>query len=606
MASPGLRRAVAKQLHSPYHQYKNKKLFPLAVSLHLLVLVLATVLITTHVQEVSRLKRRAMSVYSTLLFPIKRRFDSALHDTPEGRISALSADIDLSPNENLGPSSYYIISSKQLVRDTNLLVGRFFNLSKQYVGCAHNVCNLTMSGHAAITKYQNSAAFNRSASWHYSPLEEEYHERTLSPQDQGLPKEMVLGHYWNQHNHTVTTDDALFAWIERLVLLDIKLAIVTDDFSVPFDRFVLRSAYTLRIQYTTMNRGEVQVTMEPELYEFPLPLCFPVDTEQVQPQQTVTNGPANSIHILLGFYLTGKVILVIACLISAISYQLVLVRDVLDSCKLWRAVANAKAHALVQRPSSNTTRSTTTTTAAAATTTTHTTCWTNLALMTRVYNLSIICGTLGNFCLIVYSGMYLIHAAEVNTCEVSSSFKHSHQKFADMADGGDTANFLMACAVMLLWFDVLQYFVYGPEGGNLRTLQQSYFKVGRVLIFVCPVYVGFVVFGVSTFGGQTPQFATFSSAAIVLFATLNGDECRQAYTAIQQDCTDCASPLVGWIYMSAWLCFAMYVVLNIVIAIIEDVYMSLRETSVQEQHAQVRTTDDVAFDQVLAEVNGEM
>jgi hypothetical protein len=58
--------------------------------------------------------------------------------------------------------------------------------------------------------------------------------------------------------------------------------------------------------------------------------------------------------------------------------------------------------------------------------------------------------------------------------------------------------------------------------------------------------------------------------------------------------------------MSAWLCFAMYVVLNIVIAIIEDVYMSLRETSVQEQHAQVRTTDDVAFDQVLAEVNGEM
>jgi hypothetical protein len=130
--------------------------------------------------------------------------------------------------------------------------------------------------------------------------------------------------------------------------------------------------------------------------------------------------------------------------------------------------------------------------------------------------------------------------------------------------------------------------------------------VGRVLIFVCPVYVGFVVFGVSTFGGQTPQFATFSSAAIVLFATLNGDECRQAYTAIQQDCTDCASPLVGWIYMSAWLCFAMYVVLNIVIAIIEDVYMSLRETSVQEQHAQVRTTDDVAFDQVLAEVNGEM
>lgn len=586
MASPGLRRAVAKQLHSPYHQFKNKKLFPLAVSLHLLVLVLATVLITTHVQEVSRLKRRAMSVYSTLLFPTKRRFDSALHDTPEGRISALSADIDLSPNENLGPSSYYIISSKQLVRDTNLLVERFFNLSKQYVGCAHDVCNLTMSGHAAITNYQNSAAFNRSASWHYSPLEEEYHERTLSPLDQGLPKEMVLGHCWNQHNHTVTTDEALFAWIERLVLLDIKLAIVTDDFSVPFDRFVLRSAYTLRIKYTTMNRGEVQVTMAPELYEFPLSLCFPVGTEQVQP------------HILLGFYLTGKVILVIGCLISAVLYQLVLVRDVLDSCKLWRAVANAKARALVQRSSSNTTRSTTTIT--------HTTCWANLTLMTRVYNLSIICGTLGNLCLVVYSGMYLIHAAEVNTCEVSSSFKNSHQKFADMADGEDTANFLMACAVMLLWFDVLQYFVYGPEGGNLRTLQQSYFKVGRVLIFVCPVYVGFVVFGVSTFGGQTPQFATFSSAAIVLFATLNGDECRQAYTAIQQDCTDCASPLVGWIYMSAWLCFAMYVVLNIVIAIIEDVYMSLRETSFQEQHAQVRTMDDVAFDQVLSEVNGEM
>ena len=47
--------------------------------------------------------------------------------------------------------------------------------------------------------------------------------------------------------------------------------------------------------------------------------------------------------------------------------------------------------------------------------------------------------------------------------------------------------------------------------------------------------------------------------------------------ALQHDCTDCPSPFVSWAYMSTWLCFAMYVFMNVIIAIVEDTWISLAD-----------------------------
>ena len=572
----GLTRALTAKLYGPYSRFFRKGgTVPLHLIFHLITLTLATCLIFTHVNEVSRLKRRARTIYSSILYPRQ----TSINSKKEEQINSLSDDIDLAPHENLGLGTYYIISSAQLVRDTNLLVQRFFSLTKEYVGCAHSVCKRTMSGHAAVTKYKNSSAFDRSSPWHYLPLETEFKQEKLSMKDQGLPKNMILGKYWNEKNQTVNVNEDLLAWIEKLVFLDINLAIVTDDISDPFGRYVLRTAYTLRVKYSTTNRGEVTVTLEPRLHEFPLSLCFPEkeQEEEVSLESFTTRKGGDSDDINIGIYMSGNVILIILCMISAILYQIILVRDISDSCKLWNAVTIMKGTILRAGTSFNYKRST---------------CWSKNVVRAKVFNLSVICGTLGNVCLVMYGFMYLIHVSGTNVCAVSSTS-------TEMLEGDDKANFVLACSVMLLWFDVLQYFVYGPEGGNLRTIQRSAFKVGQVVIFVCPIYIGFVIFGVSTFGGQAPQFETFSSTSIVLFATLNGDEVRQTYTAIQQDCTDCASPVIGWVYMSAWLCFAMYVVLNIVIAIIEDVYMTLREIPSSEG-GKDRTIDELAFDQVLS------
>ena len=51
-------------------------------------------------------------------------------------------------------------------------------------------------------------------------------------------------------------------YINRLVVLDVNFAIITDDITVPFGGEVMRNAYTLRVKYTASTTGQVLVTME--------------------------------------------------------------------------------------------------------------------------------------------------------------------------------------------------------------------------------------------------------------------------------------------------------------------------------------------------------
>ena len=93
-----------------------------------------------------------------------------------------------------------------------------------------------------------------------------------------------------------------------IVFLDINLAIVTDDISDPFGRYVLRTAYTLRVKYSTTNRGEVTVTLEPRLHEFPLSLCFPEkeQEEEVSLESFTTRKGGDSDDINIGIYMSNN------------------------------------------------------------------------------------------------------------------------------------------------------------------------------------------------------------------------------------------------------------------------------------------------------------
>ena len=620
-----LEKAVARIRYSPIERCTQHKIHPYAVIFHMINLFFATLLVCTHVHEVGRLKLRSSIVFSKILYPYRTKPGSKLDD----KINALSDDIDLNPIEDRGLSSYYIISSEQLVRDVNQLVERFFSFEKKYVGCANKVCEMNMSGHAAITTYKNSTVFDVDSSvYTYSPLALSYQQVKLSSKDNGLPKDTVLGSHWNSKNKICFMDQPVLDYINRLVVLDVNFAIITDDITVPFGGEVMRNAYTLRVKYTASTTGQVLVTMESFLHEFPLEQCFLLKNSTSSTTSTTTTTTTRTLsswwkqHVVtskqLGLYLSVDVIVVLVCMVSSFLYQFFLLQNIFDSYQLWTSVKavrvgkeqegkrrNGQRQAgggrLVLSSAQGRRGQGQGNSVDVVIARQEDTCYSKAAFILRIFNWSLLCGTAGNVCLFFYGVLHLVYKSSRETCSVSSSFQ-SVDKYNNTMMGDDDSKVLLALAIMLMWFDMLQYFAYGEEGSNLKTLQNSAFKVGRVVVLFLPIYTGYVVFGVSTFGAQVPQFQTFSSAAINLFAILNGDECRQTYVAVQKDCTNCSSPIVGWIYLSSWICFAMYVILNVVMATIEDVYIGMKEDVSVEKLGSRHTENDCALDGVIERV----
>ena len=208
----------------------------------------------------------------------------------------------------------------------------------------------------------------------------------------------------------------------------------------------------------------------------------------------------------------------------------------------------------------------------------------------------------------LYAVLNLFVSLPTRTCLLSSSnLRSNNDSFDGTGADEDKWNMLLAITVIFLWFDSLQYmlldsWLLGKDGqtNSVLLLKGSMTKVLRVAVFFAPIYIGYVAFGVSMFGSQVPQFETFGAAAITLFATLNGDENRQAFEAMELDCGDCPLPMVSWLYLSSWLCFAMYVFINIVIAIVEDTWISLQKV----ETVGVLEDRETLQDHVLGEVLG--
>jgi hypothetical protein len=257
---------------------------------------------------------------------------------------------------------------------------------------------------------------------------------------------------------------------------------------------------------------------------------------------------------------------VLAACFCALCYQILLARSILDARKLCRHAQRIARRRRVTYSVS--------------------------ALFFQSFNMSnIFQGTVACCSFVLYTILYLFSSFPTRSCHLTSdTIRSNDYSFDGMGADEDQWNMLLAVAVILLWFDSLQYMLYDAwvldgQTNSVLLLKRSLMKVLRVAVFVGPIYIGYVAFGVSMYGAQVPQFESFGAAAITLFATLNGDENRQTFEALQRDCTDCPSPLVGWVYMSSWLCFAMYVFMNIIIAIVEDTWISLRGEGPGDRHA---------------------
>ncbi len=135
----------------------------------------------------------------------------------------------------------------------------------------------------------------------------------------------------------------------------------------------------------------------------------------------------------------------------------------------------------------------------------------------------------------------------------------------------------------LVWFSLLQYFEQNSSYSILIvTLKRGVPRVGRFMVGVMPMMLGYALFGMVCFGSYSDRFSSFSAAMITLFAVLNGDVIRETFLDLNEQ-----SPFLSQVYMYTFICLFIYVVLNVFIAIIEEAFFSAWEAG-KRKHASTR------------------
>jgi len=137
---------------------------------------------------------------------------------------------------------------------------------------------------------------------------------------------------------------------------------------------------------------------------------------------------------------------------------------------------------------------------------------------------------------------------------------------------------LTGCGCMFTWFDLVQWFQHFPKYYELiLTLKMSAPRVLRFCVGVSPIFVGFAMFGVSFFSTYSELFNDLGSAAVVLFALLNGDVIHDVFVDIHP-----AGAFISRLYLYIFVSLFIYAVLNIFIAIVEDGFFAAREIQRRE------------------------
>lgn len=131
---------------------------------------------------------------------------------------------------------------------------------------------------------------------------------------------------------------------------------------------------------------------------------------------------------------------------------------------------------------------------------------------------------------------------------------------------------LLGGCSMLLWVALLQFLVVFPSlyaiGSTLQTVltRMLSFFVGFI-----PLFLGFVVLGVVLFGAHMGMFASFQQAAWGLFSFMNGDSVQPIILLMTT-----RSYATGIVFAVMFLLIMAYLMLNILIAIVEEAYFLAR------------------------------
>lgn len=128
----------------------------------------------------------------------------------------------------------------------------------------------------------------------------------------------------------------------------------------------------------------------------------------------------------------------------------------------------------------------------------------------------------------------------------------------------------------LLWMSALRYLEFSRATyGIVLTLQRA---APRVLVFVAgalPLLFAYAAFGVAFFGDTVEGFSGPRQACVTLFSVLNGDVILDTFASLMG-----RFPFMGQVYVYSFVSLFIYVVLNVLIALVEEAFFqSSAETS---------------------------
>lgn len=157
---------------------------------------------------------------------------------------------------------------------------------------------------------------------------------------------------------------------------------------------------------------------------------------------------------------------------------------------------------------------------------------------------------------------------------------------ASLFNAGGVHTGSVGLGACLLCFSLVRWISHKRKYSAItRTLARGLPKALAYIVGVLPIFVGYVVFGVARFGMHDERFATFPTAAITLFAVLNGDEIRATFlNTVTHDF------LVAQIYLYSFTSLFIYVVLSCFVVIMELAYQEL--VDIQELQTSDEDEDD--------------
>lgn len=156
---------------------------------------------------------------------------------------------------------------------------------------------------------------------------------------------------------------------------------------------------------------------------------------------------------------------------------------------------------------------------------------------------------------------------------------------------------MVALGCSLLWIGLVRYLEHNVHYYSLvLTLRRGIPRVSRFLLGVLPVFMAFVMFAVVYFASHAPRFGDVPTAAVTLFAVLNGDVVRDTFMNLIE-----FHPVVGQIFMYVFICLFIYVVLNVLIAVIEESFYSTAERNEQllEKQKKIRAQPTAQLQDLL-------